>query len=154
MQRRYINDVQSWVAAIDQRPFTFCHGDWELDNILFRDDGPWVLDWQMCLRSCPGADVAWFIASSCHRVVDRERELLDAYRESLHESGGPRWSHDELLEDLAWGLMFWVGGQPLLVTSDVSVYGPHADRMARRFRTFLEGTRDAAIRWDLAGVLG
>jgi hypothetical protein len=153
VQRRYLRDVQGWVEVMDARPFTFCHGDYEVDNVLFRDDGPWVVDWQMCLRACPGSDLAFFLASSCHNLVDRERELLDAYRELFAAAGGPHWGHDERIDDLAHGLMFWVAGQPLLCTSDTSVYGEHGPRMDRRFRTFLEGTRDAAVRWDMAAML-
>lgn len=154
IERRYLGDVQGWAIAMDERDYTFCHGDYEVDNVLFRDGTPWIVDWQMCLRTCPGVDLAFFLASSCHNLVDHERELLDAYRAALAASGGPTWSHDRLIEDLAWGLMFWVAGQPLLVTSDTSVYGEHGARITRRFRTFLEGTRNAAVRWHMASVLG
>lgn len=154
METRYLGDLQHWAETMDQREFTFCHGDFEIDNILSGPDGLYVLDWQMCLRTCPGVDVAWFLASSCHGLHDRETELLDAYRASLAASGGPSWSADRLREDLAWGLMFWIGGQPLLVTSDTSIYGEHGPRMQRRFRAFLEGTRNAAVRWDIVSILG
>ncbi len=60
----------------------------------------------------------------------------------------------ELMEDVAYGLMYWVAGQPVTATMDLSHYGDHAERMGRRFRQFLEGTRDAAVRWDIVSILG
>jgi hypothetical protein len=154
IERVYLDDVQGWAETMDRREFTFCHGDYEVDNVLFRDGDPWIVDWQMCLRTCPGVDLAFFLASSCHNLVEHERSLLDTYRTAFAAAGGPSWSHDRLMDDLAWGLMFWVAGQPLLVTSDTSVYGEHGERIGRRFRTFLEGTRDAAVRWEMASVVG
>lgn len=150
---RYLWDTRAFCERIDRRPWTYCHGDYQLDNILFREDGPVIVDWQMGLRNCPGNDVAWFLATSCRDHVDRERELLDAYRASLAAAGGPAWSHDELLEDLCWGLVTWVGGQPVTMVADQSHHGEHAERMRRRFRHFGEGTRDAAVRWGLAEVI-
>jgi len=154
IKRRYLYDTAAWCAEIDARPWTYCHGDFQLDNMLFRPDGEIVIvDWQLGLRNCPGNDVAWFLATSCWNLVEHERDLLDGYRAALAAHGGPAWSHDELMTDVAYGLMYWVAGQPVTATMDLSHYGEHAERMGRRFRSFLEGTRDAAVRWDIASVL-
>ncbi len=153
LRERFLWDARGFCERIDRRPWTYCHGDFQLDNVLFGESGPVIVDWQLGLRNCPGNDVAWFLATSCRDHVDRERELLDAYRAALAAHGGPAWSHEELLEDLCWGLVTWVAGQPVTMVADQSHHGVHAERMRRRFRHFGEGTRDAAVRWGLAEVV-
>ncbi len=148
----WINDTEYWLDAYANRPWTFTHIDFELDNMIHTADETVVLDWQTCLRSFPGVDLAWLLATSASdELVAREDELLDHYRATLLASGGPNWSHDEVVEELAWGTLYPVACQPVPNMADTSAYGANGERMKARFRAFLDRSLVAAQRWDLVG---
>lgn len=150
--RTFVNDTLTWLARFNERPWTFIHGDYELDNMMFTDDEIVVLDWQMAGKSFAGQDVAFFLtACATDESVAAERELLDAYRAALAAAGGPSWSHDDLVEDMAWSMLFWIVGHTVSSTADQSEHGDKAERMERRFRKFMTGAIDGAQRWDVAG---
>jgi hypothetical protein len=152
--RTFVNDTLTWLMRFNERPWTFIHGDYELDNMLFVDDDIVVLDWQLSGKSFPGQDVAFFLtACATDETVAAERELLDAYRAALAAAGGPSWSHDDVIEDMAWSMLYWIVGDTVSATADQSGYGDKADRMERRFRKFMNGAIDGAMRWDVAGRL-
>ncbi len=155
VRRRYVDDVPGVLQAWYDRPWTFIHGDYQLDNFLFQADGPAIVDWQLVMRSFPGYDVAWLLISAgTDEVVRAEDDLLDEYRVRLAAAGGPPWSRDELLDDLCWGALSHAGGQPVVAQSSHSGLGSAADRMQRRFMTLLERAVAAGMRWDLPGRLG
>ena len=83
-------------------PWTMLHGDYRLDNVLFRPSGDLVvLDFQGITKGRPGWDVAYFITtalSPAHRA--EERNLLKAYHDALTESGVSDYSWDMLLSDV------------------------------------------------------
>jgi hypothetical protein len=156
--RTFVNDTLNWLARFNERAWTFIHGDYELDNMMFTDlDGTGdivVLDWQMSGKSFAGQDLAFFLtASGTDESIAAERELLDAYRAALAAAGGPAWSHDELIEDMAWSMIFWIVGHTVSTTADQSSFGDKAERMERRFRKFLTGALAGAERWDVAARL-
>lgn len=147
-----LDDVERWLAAYEERPWTFIHGDYELDNMLFCDDDVIVVvDWQGCMRSFPGIDLGFLLASSAtDETVSREDELLDHYRAELAAAGGPAWSPDDLVEDLAWGMIHYVRGMTLPYSQDYSALGAEGKRLEERFRTFMHRCVAAAVRWDTA----
>ncbi len=149
LDRTYINDTIRLLDVMTNRPWTFTHGDYELDNFLFcSDDSVIILDWQTVMKSFPGVDLGWFLACSHSEAsLAEERTILDRYRKVLAESGGPEWSHDQLIEDLAFGMMFHVTGQTVTATAD------YEDRAKRRFRHMLEGCHAAALRWNVTEVI-
>ncbi len=149
----WINDTEHWLDLYTARPWTFTHMDYELDNTITTPDETVILDWQTCLKSLPGTDLAWLLSSSSNNteIVERESELIDHYRKVLHESGGPDWSHDRVIEDLAWGVLYPTACQPVPNTQPVAGEGAAADRARARFRAFLDRAVDAAERWDLVG---
>lgn len=159
LERTWINDTETWLLKFNERPWTFTHGDYELDNMLFvptADGGEdvVVIDWQTVQRSFPGTDLAWLLStSSTDECVAREHELLDAYRDTLAESGGPTWTHERLVEDLAWGVSFWAGTSVVTAMQDLAPFGDKADRMRRRFEKFMLGSIAGAGRWDTVGHL-
>ena len=146
-----LDDVERWLGAYADRPWTFIHGDYELDNMLFRGDDVVIVDWQGCMRSFPGADLGFFLASSAtDESVEREDELLEHYRSELAAAGGPAWSPDELVEDLAWGMIHYVRGMTLPYSQDYSALGEQGKRLEQRFGAFMHRCVDAAVRWNTA----
>jgi hypothetical protein len=145
---RWVNDLPTILEFYAARPWTFIHGDYEYDNMIFTEAGPVVVDWQTVMQSFPGWDLAWYLGC-CHteETVAEEPALLERYREGLAAHGGPSWSADELLEDLAWGAAYHSAGQTVTNTGD------YEGRAAKRFRKMLEGAAAAAVRWNSAEVL-
>ena len=149
VERTFVNDTLTWLMRLNERPWTFIHGDYELDNMLFVDDEIVVLDWQLSGKSFPGQDLSFFLtACATDETVAAERELLDAYRAALAAAGGPSWTHDEVVEDMAFSMLYWVAGQTITAMGETASYGDKAERMQRRFRKFLTGAIDGAMRWD------
>jgi len=140
-------DIEGWLERFNQRPWTFLHQDYELDNILFRSDGPVILDWQTAMRSFPSDDLGWlFISGHNDETLAREPELLEHYRRELAAAGGPDWSEEDLAEDLAWAAFYRA--------SSVYVAWVHAmaaneqGRQLRRFKAMMDGSITAAQRWN------
>jgi hypothetical protein len=143
---------QQWVDTYAARPWTLVHGDLQLENVLFLDGRePAIVDWQGVMVGFPGMDLGYTLAiSGTAETVDRERELLDHYRAELKAAGGPDWSHDELVDDLAWAMLFFVAGNTAPLVQDYSAMGAHADRLLRRMKAAMQGCVDAAVRWETA----
>ena len=83
-------------AVVAAGPQTFTHGDYRLDNMLFRSDADAnndafaVVDWQVCGISSGLYDVAYFLSSSVDPAEVRrqiERDVLAEY----HEVNPRRW---------------------------------------------------------------
>jgi hypothetical protein len=150
----YIRDVPAaqWIEAYNDRPWTLVHGDYELENVLFLPDGtPAVVDWQGIMVGFPAMDLGFTLAvSGSPETVERETELLDHYRRELTAAGGPQWSADELLDDLAWSMLFFAAGQTIPFVQDYSSMGPQGERLHRRMVASWRGCVDAAVRWETA----
>jgi Phosphotransferase enzyme family len=151
----YMSDSPRWLAAMTERPWTFVHGDYELDNMIFTGDDAVIVDWQGCMRSFPGYDLGWALAASASpETVAREGELLDTYRAVLAVSGGPAWSADDLLDDLAWSMMYYASGSTVPTMQDYAQMGAQGERLVRRFEAFLERCVAAALRWEVPERIG
>lgn len=84
-----IADVPSLLAD-QSRPYTVCHGDFRLANMLFDDDGSLVvLDWQLILAGSFAYDLTYFLVLSLTVEQRRswERALLSRYVEVLRSAG-------------------------------------------------------------------
>jgi hypothetical protein len=144
-----VNEPLRFLESYVARPWTFIHGDFQLDNMLFPDDGAVIVDWQGCMRCFPGFDLGWLLASSASdETIAKEDDLLDHYRSRLLASGGPAWSRDDVLDDLAWAMSYYVPGMTVPLLMDFSTLGAHGERMHRRFQAFLDRCITAAERWD------
>jgi hypothetical protein len=85
--------IRPWLDA-RQEPFTITHGDYRLDNLLFRPPGgtgaPVIaVDWQTPGHGPAVADLAYFLGAGllpAERVV-HERALIDAYLAELATFG-------------------------------------------------------------------
>ena len=146
MAEVFLADIPSWLGRFAQRPWTLIHQDYELDNVLFGAGGPVIVDWQSPMRSFPGMDLGWLLMASHNaETLASEPELLDHYRSVLAAAGGPQWSTEDLLGDLAWACFFWVSVSHVPYTATVE-FGEEF-RFHRRFKAMMEGTIAAAERW-------
>lgn len=82
-------------------PWTLLHGDYRLDNVLFRPSGDAVvLDFQALAAGRPAVDVAYFITTALtaeHR--EEETRLLQTYHDALVAAGVTTYSFEELVRD-------------------------------------------------------
>ena len=88
-------------AALAAEPWTLLHGDFRLDNVLFRPSGETVvLDFQALAIGRPAVDVAYFITTALtaeHR--DEEERLLRTYHDALVAAGVSGYPFDDLVRD-------------------------------------------------------
>jgi aminoglycoside phosphotransferase (APT) family kinase protein len=79
------------------------HGDYRLDNLLFRPEGATVLlDWQALAWGRAGWEVAYFITTALEPHHKKEEELmLKQYHKVLVESGVADYDYSDLLKDVA-----------------------------------------------------
>lgn len=93
--------LPSMVKQLVAEPWTMQHGDYRLDNILFRSDGSLVvLDFQSLLKCRPGLDVAYFITTALtaeHR--SQEEPLLRRYHAALVAAGIDDYPYEALVAD-------------------------------------------------------
>lgn len=87
--------------ALAAEPWTLLHGDYRLDNLLFRPNGEIVvLDLQGVSRGRPGFDVTYFITTALtaeHR--EEEEHLLRTYHDALVAAGIESYSWEQLVVD-------------------------------------------------------
>jgi Ecdysteroid kinase-like family len=88
-------------AALAAEPWTLLHGDYRLDNVLFRPNGELVvLDFQGVGLGRPAVDVAYFITTALtaeHR--DEEATLLRTYHDALVAAGVSSYPFEQLVSD-------------------------------------------------------
>ncbi len=102
---RHLDDIQENLIERTQElvkpPWTVLHGDYRLDNILYRPDGEIVvLDYQLLLWGRAGWDVAYFITTALdpeHR--SEEENMLRHYHDALVKHGVRDYSFDQLRTD-------------------------------------------------------
>lgn len=93
--------VPELCSSLAAEPWTLLHGDFRLDNVLFRLNGDTVvLDFQALAAGRPAVDVAYFITTALtaeHR--EEEERLLRTYHEALVSAGVSTYSFDDLVRD-------------------------------------------------------
>ena len=150
LERTWVNDTETWLGRVAERPWTFIHGDYEFDNVVFAADGPVVIDWQTPMRSFPGGDLAWFLGlGATDESVAEEGALLDTYRAALAAAGGPAWSRDEVLDDAAASLQFHCTSAASTLNGVIAAGASPEDRTRLRFEKMTDGMFDCAVRWDV-----
>jgi len=100
-----LDEIQTRVpeisSALAREPWSLLHGDFRLDNVLFRPNGEIVvLDLQGLGSGRPAIDVAYFITTAltgAHR--HQEEHLLRTYHDALVEAGVTGYSFDDLTHD-------------------------------------------------------
>ncbi len=101
-----LDAVQEQIPELVERlaapPWTLLHGDYRLDNVLFRPNGDIVVvDYQLLLYGRPGWDVAYFVTTAldpAHR--DDEQRLLGHYHDELVARGVTGYGPAELAGDV------------------------------------------------------
>jgi hypothetical protein len=101
----HLDEIQERVptisASLAAEPWTLLHGDFRLDNLLYRPNGEIVvLDLQGLGMGRPAVDVAYFITTALtveHR--DEEEQLLRTYHDALVGAGVSSYSWDQLVAD-------------------------------------------------------
>jgi hypothetical protein len=100
---RIIPNIATIIGTYDG-PRTLIHGDYRLDNMLFRDgsDEPTIVDWQTASYGAPAADVSYFIGGSLTPDDRRAHsaELLDIYHSALVDAGVTTYSREQLEHDV------------------------------------------------------
>ena len=118
---RFIGVLGPWLSE-RPAPTTVTHGDFRLDNLLFRpgDVRPFVVDWQTASWGSAASDVAYFVGGSL-TVDDRRRHgdgLLDAYLDALVSEGVEGFGRDRLYDEyrrLCFGGLVMSIGASMLV---------------------------------------
>ena len=153
----WMADTETCLGLFLARPATFAHTDLELDNVVFVDDAAVVLDWQTGMWSFPGHDLGWLL-SSCHNAetLPREPELLELYLREFAAAGGPAWSIERLLDDLAWGVFYPCSVSHVIYANalEASASGNGDQRAKHKFEAMLVGAIAAAGRWGTVERVG
>ena len=103
-----VSDVK---ARLSQKPLTLVHGDLRLDNLFFGHGsdagGVKMIDWQAIRMGRGVYDLAYFLSTSIPSEMRKLRQdsLIEAYLETLRESGDEGYSADECREDFRWALL-------------------------------------------------
>ena len=100
--RLFVEHLPTWTAN-RVGPRTASHGDFRLDNLLFKsgERRPVVVDWQTLSWAGGSYDVAYFIGG-CLSAEDRKRheqDLLAHYHDALCARGVEGYSFDQLRRD-------------------------------------------------------
>ena len=95
------------LMAFNTGPTTLAHGDFRLDNLFFRAENLFVIDWQICVRTSGAYDLGYFLSQSLTTVDRRshEKNLLDLYQKELAETGID-YPVDDLWRDYRRSVLF------------------------------------------------
>tara|TARA_B100000902_G_scaffold193429_1_gene184862 strand:+ start:10667 stop:11836 length:1170 start_codon:yes stop_codon:yes gene_type:complete len=95
-------EIPELLEPLGKPPWTLLHGDYRLDNILYRPDGSIVvIDFQILSKGRPGWDVAYFITTALNPEHKNEEDtLLRHYHNVLYSEGVSDYPFDLLLEDV------------------------------------------------------
>lgn len=81
-------DPEPLVRALAETPRTFVHHDWKGGNLGSRPDGRTVLvDWAFPGSSAGAADLAWYLACNCDRLLTSKEAVIEGYRVELERAG-------------------------------------------------------------------
>jgi Phosphotransferase enzyme family len=135
-------------------PMVVAHGDFRLDNVMFRRgaDGLQanVIDWQAVRLAPPMVDAAIWL-SSCLSATDRRRHqdaLLRAYHERLEASGVEGFTFDDCIAGLRVCSLY-----VFLLSVGVSVTLAQSGRGDELFAGMVARAADFVTDMDAAGVL-
>ncbi|HEX3840840.1 MAG TPA: aminoglycoside phosphotransferase family protein [Acidimicrobiales bacterium] len=122
---RFVAGLGPWLEALSG-PRTATHGDFRLDNLLFRpaDPRPWVVDWQTAAWGLAASDVSYFLGGSLS-VADRrahEHQLLASYHRALVRQGVIGYGLAQLEDDYRLtcfgGLLMGIAASMLVKRTD------------------------------------
>ena len=127
--------AEAWLE-IDSATGAAVHGDFRLDNLLFRPSGEAVVvDWQTVSFANPGRDLAYFLGNSL-TIDDRratEIDLVTDYVDALYEAGVAGYDLTQAQTDMRLGCF-----QGPLVTSLGAFTASRTERGEAMFATMAE----------------
>lgn len=86
--RELVGDPWPLVAALEETPQTFIHGDFKYGNLGSHADGRTILlDWALPGRSPACADLAWYLCTNCDKLPETKEACIEAYRGFLEARG-------------------------------------------------------------------
>jgi aminoglycoside phosphotransferase (APT) family kinase protein len=95
-------DLPRLSGLLGSQPWTLLHGDYRLDNILYRPNGDLVVvDYQGVAKGRPGWDVAYFITSALTPDLRSDQDvMLRRYHDALIVAGVTDYSWQQLIDDV------------------------------------------------------
>jgi aminoglycoside/choline kinase family phosphotransferase len=107
---RLAEHLRQMLDLLGPMPATLVHGDLRLDNILFAQDGPVIVDWQGTCVAPPSLDLAYFLSQSMSTATRRAHsaELLTRYGEGVRRAGCAA-TDEELFAGLGTATWFALG---------------------------------------------
>lgn len=118
--------VTPWVLA-EQDRFSLLHGDYRLDNMLFRPDAASiaVVDWQTLGVGLPARDLAYFAATSLKPELRSaiEEDLVTEYQRALLSYGVTAYDRETCWRDYRLGMP-----QALLISALGFAFATATDR--------------------------
>jgi hypothetical protein len=128
--------VGPWSLVRSER-YTLVHGDYRLDNLMFRPDGApgsVALDWQTLSLGLPARDLAYFVGTSLEPDVRRahERDLVATYHAALTSHGVSGQGLEECWDDYRFAML-----QGPLVATFGCAFGTRSERGDRMFATMV-----------------
>ncbi|MCK9248391.1 MAG: phosphotransferase [Solirubrobacteraceae bacterium] len=147
--RRFVAVADAWTAA-RRPPMGLVHGDFRLDNLLFRDGACTVVDWQTMAWGPAMTDAAYFVGGA---LTDEDR------RE--HEESLVRLYHDEVLGQGVTGFTWeecWEGYREstffgLVMTIVASMVVERTERGDEMFMRWLARNAQQVIDLDAVALL-
>ncbi|HEX4196668.1 MAG TPA: oxidoreductase family protein [Caulobacteraceae bacterium] len=135
--------IETLLAAIAAEPLTLNHGDFRVDNLMFRQTpaGPelTVIDWQVVMQARGPFDVGYLMGGAVPTALRRAKEtaLLRRYHDKLTRSGVAGYSFDQCHRDyrraMLFSLVYWVEGYPVIDRENqrtVALFDCWSDRLA------------------------
>jgi hypothetical protein len=81
-------DPSPLVAAVQETPMTFVHGDWKLGNVGTAADGRTVLiDWTYPGEAPPCYELAWYLSLNRDRLPQSKEDSIEGFRAALGRHG-------------------------------------------------------------------
>ena len=135
--------IEAMLAAITTEPVTLAHGDFRVDNLMFRQTpaGPalTVVDWQVVMQVRGPFDLGYLMggAAPTHLRRAQEMALLRRYHDTLTRHGVTGYSFEACQLDyrraVLFSLVYWVEGFPVADRANprsAALFDCWADRLA------------------------
>ena len=142
----------SLLSRLWQPPVTLIHRDFNLDNLLFKDDRLYVIDWQLVRQGRAVFDVATFLCWNLQPDVRRHAEmrLLQHYHSLLLKAGIQDYDFEACLTDYRLAQLECLA-RIIAILGGGMVDEPH---LLTLLDTILKRNVAAIGDWDLDEVLG
>jgi hypothetical protein len=135
--------IEVMLAAIAAEPVTLNHGDFRVDNLMFRQTpaGPelTVIDWQVVMQARGPFDIGYLMGGAVPTELRRAEEaaLLRRYHDKLTRHGVAGYSFEQCHRDyrlaMLFSLVYWVEGYPVVDKENrraVALFNCWSDRLA------------------------